>query len=279
MLVLGFTVFAVFRAWASVGLALRLAAVSLYALLAATVAWSWRRGLQTVNDAGRRAQAPPRRDHGEETETMSFSHEGDARQGAPQSNHAGAVLDVHLNEYQALTTRATYYIVLNSAVWPLMFALFGLLVTSLAYFTADNRREYAFPILVWAGGFGAQLALVIWTFLVSEQYKIVLYIEKYLRPLVRDQVGTSDFWLYEALLRKRRRGWPSRWLELQTELTVLVLLLAVISARVLVFRKFTPVDWAGLAANIVILVILCMQAATAARIRHQWEAATPAIRR
>ena len=180
------------------------------------------------------------------------------------------LLDVHLNEYQALTTRATYYVVMSTAIWPLIFLYLGLLATAWQHLPAESAK-FGFPLMVWGGGLGVQLALVIWTFLVCEQYKMTLYVERDLRPLVKDLVGTPSFWLYEQKLRGRTP--LLKWLELQKELWILILMLIAVLLRILVFHGFGLLDWIGLALNVVILVALVLMAVSAAKIRHQWERA------
>jgi hypothetical protein len=181
------------------------------------------------------------------------------------------LLDVHLNEYQALTTRATYYVVMSTAIWPLIFLYLGLLATAWQHLPEAESTKFGFPLMVWGGGLGVQLALVIWTFLVCEQYKMTLYVEVVLRPLVQGLVGTPGFWKYEQKLRGRTP--LLRWLELQTELWVFALMSAAVLLRILLFHGMALLDWIGLALNMVVLVALVLMAVSAAKIRHQWELA------
>lgn len=179
------------------------------------------------------------------------------------------LLQVHLYEYQALTTRATYYVVMSTAIWPLIFFYLGFLTTIWQRMSGEQSTEYAFPLMVWGGGIGAQLALTIWTFLVCEQYKMVLYVERELRPLVHDLVRTPDFWLYEQKLRGRTP--LLKWLELQTELWVFILMVAAVVIRILTSHQFSEWDWIGLTLNLVVLVALILLAISAGKIRHKWE--------
>lgn len=176
------------------------------------------------------------------------------------------LVQAHLNEYQALTTRATYYIAMSTAIWPLIFVYLGLLGTAWQHLSSADSAKFGFPMIVWGGLLGVQIALWFWTFLVCEQYRTVLYIERDLRQLVEAVVGTPSFWLYE---RRTRRA---RWLELQTEFWVVVLILTGALLRALVFPRFTSLDWIGLAVNVLVLSVLVWMAVSAARIRHKWEA-------
>jgi hypothetical protein len=195
----------------------------------------------------------------------------DASKDDPQAavDTSESLLHVHLNEYQALTTRATYYVVMSTAIWPLIFLYLGFLATIWQKLSPAESADYGVPLMVWGAWLGVQVALLIWTFLVCEQYKTVLYVEKTLRPLVRALVRTPDFWLYEQKLRGR--AWLLRWLELQTELWVFVGILVAVALRIWKDHGFAPLDWIGLVLNLVVLVALVLMAVSAAKIRHKWE--------
>jgi len=187
----------------------------------------------------------------------------------PSKETSKFLLEIHLIEYQALTTRATYYIVMSTALWPLIFLYLTFLATVWQHLHETDLAKYGVPLMVWGAGLGVQIALVIWTFLVCEQYKTVLYVEKQLRPLVQDLVGTPDFWLYEQKLHGRTP--LVRWLELGTEVWLLVLILAAVVLRAWLPPAFTRLDWIGLVLNSVVFMVLVLMAVSAAKIRHKWE--------
>ena len=137
------------------------------------------------------------------------------------------------------------------------------------HLTPTQSDEFGFLIVFWGGTLGIQLALILWTFLVCEQYKIVFYIEKKLWPHIRTLVRTSDFWLYEQQLRERKQ--LKKWLELQTELWVFIIILAVVLFRLWTSHRFVLWDWIGLTANAVLFGVLVFWAITAAKIRQKWE--------
>jgi hypothetical protein len=186
----------------------------------------------------------------------------------PQASSDGSelLLEVHLHEYEALTNRATYYIAMSTAIWPLIFIYLGLLGTAWQHLSPADSAKFGFPLIAWGGSLGIQIALAFWTFLVCEQYKTVLYLERDLRPLVQPLLSTPDFWLYE-----RRKRQP-RWFELLTEFWIVVLILTVVVLRAFVFPGFTALDWIGLALNVFVLSVLIWMAVAAAQIRHGWEA-------
>ncbi|MHB1021391.1 MAG: hypothetical protein ACYC46_14580 [Acidobacteriaceae bacterium] len=188
---------------------------------------------------------------------------------AEQAN-SELLLQVYLAEYQALTTRTTNYIVMSTVIWPLIVSFIGFLATAWYHLTQVQSEKFGFLIVFWGGTLAVQLALMLWTFLVCEQYKTTFYIEKRLWPLVRDLVNTPNFWLYE---QEHRAQTPlKKWFELQTELWVFIIILAVTFLRIQTFHYFGFYDWIGLAVNIVIFGVLLFWAVSAARIRQKWQA-------
>ena len=178
-------------------------------------------------------------------------------------------LDLHLAEYEALTTRATNYIVMGTIIWPLMVSFVGFLAVVWEHLTPDQSCEYGFFIVIWCGTLGIQLALILWTFLVCEQYKLVLYIEKELRPRVSNLVGDENFWLYERKLRKQPR--INKWFELTTDFWIFIFILAVVIFRLITSHEFVYWDWIGLSLNLAVFGVLLFWGVTAARIHQKWE--------
>jgi hypothetical protein len=204
------------------------------------------------------------------------------------------LLDVHIAEYHALTTRATNYIVMGKAIWPLMLSFIGALIAIWEHLSPWQSDKYGFVILVWGGLLGIQLILILWTFLVYEQYRIVRYTEKELAPLVVKIIGTSDFWQYEkkiqawaSINKKTPRSANNRigkawkligktrkligdWFELQTEFWILAGLIVIILIRIWNNHYLTSWDGLGIAANLIIFSVLLYWAVIIARIHQQW---------
>lgn len=100
------------------------------------------------------------------------------------------LLLVHLAEYNALTTRVTYWLTLQFAVWPIMMGLGALL--ALLWGKLPNT------VVLWGGALLAQMFGVMWYAVTIELYRAVRYIEQDLRPLVEAAIGNrSRFWNYE----------------------------------------------------------------------------------
>jgi hypothetical protein len=191
------------------------------------------------------------------------------------------LIQVHLAEYQALMARATNYIAMGAATWPLGVSLLGFITAFFAllwqHLTEAQIQKFSFFIVGWLSVFAIQLAFIFWTFLVREQYKTALYLETKLRPLVQDLVQTPNFWLYEKKLPELTMSHKSlrllhKWLELQTELWVFLLFVVVILYRIYTAHGFGFWDWIGVAGNVVAFVLLVYWAVAVAKLRQQWEA-------
>jgi hypothetical protein len=182
------------------------------------------------------------------------------------------LIQAHTNEYQALYTRATYFITLSSSVWPLiiLYLTFVALIWNLL-----PPKPWRAPVLTWTSGVVVQVILVVWVNLMLEMYRVILYIEKYLRPLVQDLVGTPGFWLYEPLLMLQRRASPfAAWWEFVVPGAMSIALLAAALIRIL-SHGWLMWDSVGLPCNMGVLVLLSLHSLAAVKTRRAWEAAEP----
>ena len=180
-------------------------------------------------------------------------HQGSA--GSPDVN--GFLIQAHMAEYQALTTRATYMITLMAGIWPLVLVAIAL--------AAQLWRSFPRPFLLWGSGVVLQTMLIFWTQLLIEQYQIVRYVEAELRPLIQPLVGEAPFWQYEPWLAKGRTKAPIFW-----EYSVVIgVAVAVIIAAIVSF-PFSTWDYMGLAANLCFLTAVAIKTAAAIKTRHRF---------
>ncbi len=109
----------------------------------------------------------------------------------------GDHLQVHLAEYNALTTRATYWLTLQFAIWPIIMGLWGLL--------ALLWGKLPDSVLLWGGAFLSQAFGLMWYGVTIEIYRAARYIERDLRPRVETAIGDHlRFWTYEHRNREDR---------------------------------------------------------------------------
>ena len=122
----------------------------------------------------------------------------DESPGAVESalSRADSQLHVHLAEYQALTTRNTYWLTIQVALWPLLGVILGLIFQSRSILTTTQQvwvAVCAINVVV----FGFYLAL-------NESYLASLYIEHVRRRLIEPLVANANCWGWEAFLAGRR---------------------------------------------------------------------------
>ena len=115
------------------------------------------------------------------------------------------LIGLHLAEYQALTTRASYWMVLQISLLPAVPVY--ILLTYQAYQVSNSSR--AKQLLIWSTLAVLHLVALLWTNMMLEQFALVRYIECYLRPRIKDAINTHRFWLYEPYLVKHRPINPS----------------------------------------------------------------------
>lgn len=113
------------------------------------------------------------------------------------------LIHIHIAEYQALTTRSTYWILIQSALWP-MLILFITLVAQV-YKESDSRW------LVWVSVVIVETVVFQYYASLLEQYRNIVYIEQRLRPLMVQTIGKTSFWQYESWLADQRGNGPHWW--------------------------------------------------------------------
>jgi hypothetical protein len=174
--------------------------------------------------------------------------------------HTAALNYLHVAEYQALTTRGSYWLVLQFSLVPVVPVYLSLAV---GIWSAVTIKE----IVIWATLAGLQALALLWAQALLQHYIAIRYMECYLRPLIREGLDTAKFWGYEPHLILHR---PTRadWYEL-----ILPILGLIIFLTILIFRlsqQFSWWDGAGISLNFILLVILWNVVLKARRVRIEW---------
>src|SRR5437868_4189465 len=97
---------------------------------------------------------------------------------------SNALIQLHIAEYQALTTRGSYWIILQASLIPIVPIYLALAVE--VWKSGTIVRE----VVIWIAVAGLQLIGIVWGQTLVEGYNVVRYIECYLRPLIDKEVGT-----------------------------------------------------------------------------------------
>jgi len=106
-------------------------------------------------------------------------------------------LQLHIAEYQTLTSRNTYYIYIASSIWPMLILLFVLVVP--LWNTATSMY------ILWFMSIATEFVLFMWAENSYLQYENIYYIEYKLRPLIARQLPKEQFWMYEGYLADKRK--------------------------------------------------------------------------
>jgi hypothetical protein len=175
------------------------------------------------------------------------------------------LVNLHIAEYQALTTRASYWIVLQVGLLPII--PIYLAMASQVWQYGPVLKE----VVIWATLAGMQITGIIWAQTVVEQYGLVRYVECYLRPLAEELVHTNVFWGYEPYLIKRRTI-PTSFAEPAVAVisSTLVIITCVSRYWVLSWLKLSWWDACGLVVNLALLYLLWRRRLEAGEIRREW---------
>lgn len=119
------------------------------------------------------------------------------------------LFQLHLAEYNALTTRCTYFIAIHVGLW-------GVIV-GIATFAYQEWLRSTNALSVWLGAVAVQAMLQLWVTILEEQYLAVSYVENHLRHQVMASVpglSAKSFWRYEAVmsLRRMHENWWGEWI-------------------------------------------------------------------
>ena|ERR1035437_976036 len=165
---------------------------------------------------------------------------------------ADRFLQLHIAEYNALTTRSTYYITISASLVPVIVIFLALV----AQMWSNPYSKHA--LLIWPTGVAIQFFLLAMIANAQVQYQNIKYIEKVLRPLIGPLLQPpSGFWRYERYLSDQRRG--AQWWEYTPAVGAAVTVGAAIAGRLLdpAQRSATwdALDWVGVGFNALFLVV------------------------
>src|SRR5437762_8400043 len=117
------------------------------------------------------------------------------------TNHDALMINLHIAEYQALTTRCTYWITMHFALLSVI-PIYLTVVAAIWFSHSSIDRR----LLFWGSGLMLQTLGWIWMQTQGEQYLAVLYMEQVLRPSIHRLVNEAQFWCYEPYLARMRKS-------------------------------------------------------------------------
>jgi hypothetical protein len=136
----------------------------------------------------------------------------------------GALVQLHVAEYNALTNRCTYRIYFQFSIWGILMVYFPLMAG-----VWNGSKNHSF--ILWVTGLVIQGATFIWQENLIEIYRTITYIEQLQRPVLAELLPGHRFWEYEQYLAAGR---PDRavWWEYLFPLLVLLALVGIGAFRV-----------------------------------------------
>jgi len=170
-----------------------------------------------------------------------------------------ALLQAHLAEYQAITTRNTYWLTLQYALFPILGAAIAVLAQMWNQFDKDPALSApSHRIIIWLVIALANVIMIAHTEVGWESYDNVVYLERRLRPQVIRLLVDMDEKSKEAALgyetyKKEQRGKGAKWWEVPAPIVSLALLIAGISLFGL-YYPWTPVEWLAVPLNTALLI-------------------------
>lgn len=172
------------------------------------------------------------------------------------------LIKLHIAEYEALTTRASYSMTMQAGLIAVAPA-FAVLGYYLYQVLASTKAK---SLIGWGTVFVLHLVALIWANMMLEQFSMVKYIECFLRPRIEELVGSDEFWLYEPYLIKHRPV-NTLWGHYSMVGTSFVVLATLVLIR---FDNFSRWDAAGLALNATFLIILFRMSKGIPKLQRQW---------
>jgi hypothetical protein len=165
------------------------------------------------------------------------------------------LLDLHVAEYQALTTRCTYWMTLHYALWPIL--LLSLALASQLHARLELR------VGLWGSVIAVQVTLIAYYTSILEHYAAVQYIERRLRPLIEAAIGGGRFWEYESYVNSHRPREPGWWEYSPVALSALALLAGSYYSH----WTWSVVDWLGYSMAAICSILAVKSAVRSARLR------------
>jgi len=167
------------------------------------------------------------------------------------------LVQVHLAEYQALTTRNTYSILIQSLFW-------GMIVFYVTLMVAAWPKDKTYhPLFIWGSVIFLQFFALAFGSFSQEQYSNVRYLEQRLRPRLVALLSSDSFWEYERYLRAQRGDRKQWWEYLLPIGAVVVLIIAAVFRywELDLFRSPLSIrivrwDLIGIVPNLVLLIMV-----------------------
>jgi len=174
-------------------------------------------------------------------------------------------IDLHIAEYNALTSRATYFINIQ----------FVLLTALIAWVIVigniwNTKIEY---LLNWGLLIGAQIIGIVNANMEWETYSIVRYIERDLKPRICNLLSKDTFWDYESyLIIQRGQKFNSAWSIFTGYFWILLAIATIICTIIYRFHNWLIWDWVGVVLNLLLFIVMTVRTDQTVKLRrNSWK--------
>lgn len=184
---------------------------------------------------------------------------GDASK--PEGWELSQLIQLHVAEYQAVTTRNTYWVTLQYALGPITVGAFVVLV--------EGRSFVSGSLLSWATAVFFDLIMLVYYGILYEIYNNTRYLECELGREIRNLFPGRRFWLYERYLRARK-SYPPWW-----DFSPMVLCVGAPCAAAFFRRTSWLVgDWIGLGVCLVLTAMALRLALGSVKAQREFRGAS-----
>ena len=169
-------------------------------------------------------------------------------------------IQLHIAEYNALTTRCTYFTNIQNIVVSVLViwitAMIGIWISKPSYF------------VFWGSILGAQAFGIISAVLLYEEYNIIRYLESKLKPIIETLTNKRSFWGYQPFLITQRKNTYKIW-EFSSVIVTGIVILGITIMRI---PSWILGDYFGITLNLIVLYIFFSKTDDASEIRrNSWK--------
>ena len=182
------------------------------------------------------------------------------------------LINLYIAEYQSLTTRQSYWMILHVSLVPVI-PVYLTLAAQLW------ERIGSTKIIAWGTFGGLQLIGYLWAHVMVEYYTTVRYLECVLRPPVKRTIEAELFWGYEPHLSAHRSTSALSW-ELFFPIlgSVIMATISIFRLRDWIINGGDPAgDIFGATINLGLLAAQWWPCLSAGRIRRQWSSCSKEV--
>jgi hypothetical protein len=190
---------------------------------------------------------------------VNNTNEGHQKDDCEEKKLAQMELDLHIAEYNALTTRCTYFTNIQNVVLSVLViwttVMIGLWIKNPTY------------LISWGTILGAQAFGIISAVLLYEEYNIIRYLESVLKPRIGTLIYNGQFWGYQSFLIKQRKESYKIW-----EFSTVILTGFIITVVAVTRIPWEWGDFLGFILNFFALYVFGSKTYSSAKIRwNHWK--------